>query len=396
MAKVSIRDLNLKGKRLFIRVDYNVPIKNGVISDDTRIRATLPTLQYALEQGALPILASHLGRPKGTRNMDYTLAPVAVRLKELLGRDVVFASDCVGADAVKAIDEARTKGGVVLLENLRFYAQEEKNDASFSKQLAELADEYVDDAFGAAHRAHASVEGMTHNFANPAAGLLMEQELKYLGHALESPERPFVAILGGAKVSDKLEVIENMLGKVDRLIIGGAMAYTFLKSRDLPIGKSLVEDDKLDTARTLTADAAKRGVELALPVDHIVTDKIAPDATTEVLSVDDAAIGERMGVDIGPKTIAKYEALLADAKTVVWNGPMGIFEIPIFATGTNALAKAVANVSGTTIVGGGDSISALKKSGMSDRITHISTGGGASLEFLGGQTLPGVAALKEK
>ncbi|MFN7981888.1 MAG: phosphoglycerate kinase [Vicinamibacterales bacterium] len=391
MAKVSIRDLNLKGKRLFIRVDYNVPIKNGVISDDTRIRATLPTLQYALEQGALPILASHLGRPKGTRNMDYTLAPVAVRLKELLGRDVVFASDCVGADAVKAIDEARTKGGVVLLENLRFYAQEEKNDASFSKQLAELADEYVDDAFGAAHRAHASVEGMTHNFANPAAGLLMEQELKYLGHALESPERPFVAILGGAKVSDKLEVIENMLGKVDRLIIGGAMAYTFLKSRDLPIGKSLVEDDKLDTARTLTADAAKRGVELALPVDHIVTDKIAPDATTEVLSVDDAAIGERMGVDIGPKTIAKYEALLADAKTVVWNGPMGIFEIPIFATGTNALAKAVANVSGTTIVGGGDSISALKKSGMSDRITHISTGGGASLEFLGGQTLPGVA-----
>ncbi len=396
MAKLSIRDLNLQGKRVFIRVDYNVPIKNGVISDDTRIRATLPTLQYALEQGALPILASHLGRPKGTRNMDYTLAPVAARLKELLGREVIFAADCVGADATKAIEDARAANGVVLLENLRFYAQEEKNDAAFSKQLAELADEYVDDAFGAAHRAHASVEGMTHNFANPAAGLLMEQELKYLGHALESPERPFVAILGGAKVSDKLEVIENMLSKVDRLIIGGAMAYTFLKSRDLPIGKSLVEDDKLDTARQLTADAAKRGVELALPVDHVVTDKIAPDASTEVLSVDDASIGERMGVDIGPKTIANYEALLADAKTVVWNGPMGIFEIPIFAGGTNALAKAVANVSGTTIVGGGDSISALKKSGMSDRITHISTGGGASLEFLGGQTLPGVAALREK
>ena len=396
MAKLSIRDLNLQGKRVFIRVDYNVPIKNGVISDDTRIRATLPTLQYALEQGALPILASHLGRPKGTRNMDYTLASVAARLKELLGREVIFAADCVGADATKAIEDARAANGVVLLENLRFYAQEEKNDAAFSKQLAELADEYVDDAFGAAHRAHASVEGMTHNFANPAAGLLMEQELKYLGHALESPERPFVAILGGAKVSDKLEVIENMLSKVDRLIIGGAMAYTFLKSRDLPIGKSLVEDDKLDTARQLTADAAKRGVELALPVDHVVTDKIAPDASTEVLSVDDASIGERMGVDIGPKTIANYEALLADAKTVVWNGPMGIFEIPIFAGGTNALAKAVANVSGTTIVGGGDSISALKKSGMSDRITHISTGGGASLEFLGGQTLPGVAALREK
>jgi len=396
MAKLSIRDLNLKGKRVFIRVDYNVPIKNGVISDDTRIRGTLPTVLYALEQGALPILASHLGRPKGTRNMDYTLAPVAARLKELLGREVVFASDCIGADATKAIEQARATGGVVLLENLRFYPQEEKNDAAFSKQLAELADEYVDDAFGAAHRAHASVEGMTHNFANPAAGLLMEQELKYLGHALEAPERPFVAILGGAKVSDKLEVIENMLGKVDRLIIGGAMAYTFLKSRGLPIGKSLVEDDKLDTARKITADAAAKGVELALPVDHLVTDKIAPDASTEVLSVEDPAIGDRLGVDIGPKTIDKYEAMLSDAKTVVWNGPMGIFEIPIFATGTNALAKAVASVSGTTIVGGGDSISALKKSGMSDRITHISTGGGASLEFLGGQTLPGVAALKDK
>ena len=396
MAKVSIRDLDLQGTRVFIRVDFNVPLKNGVITDDTRIRSTLPTIQYALDHGALPIVASHLGRPKGTVNQDYTLAPVAARLKELLGREVVFATDCIGPNAVHAINNARGTGAVVLLENLRFYAQEEKNDPTFSKQLAELADLYVDDAFGAAHRAHASVEGITHSFTNPAAGLLMEQELKYLGHALESPERPFVAILGGAKVSDKLEVIENMLGKVNRLIIGGAMAYTFLKSRGLPIGKSLVEDDKLDVARTITADAAAKGVELALPVDHVVTDRIAADSASTVLAVDDPAIGDRMGVDIGPLTIAKYEALVRDAKTVVWNGPMGVFEIPAFAEGTNALARAVASVTGTTIVGGGDSISALKKSGMADRITHISTGGGASLEFLGGRTLPGVAALREK
>lgn len=395
MPKLSIRDLDLRGKRVFIRADFNVPLKDGVIKDDTRIRATLPTIQYALEQGALPILASHLGRPKGGPAPEFSLAPVAARLEELLGRKVTFASDCVGAPAAEAIEAARRDGGVVLLENLRFHKEEEKNDAAFSKQLAELAEEYVDDAFGAAHRAHASVEGMTKSFAKPAAGLLMEQEIKYLGGALEAPERPFVAILGGAKVSDKLDVIENMLGKVNRLIIGGAMAYTFLKSRGVPTGKSLVEDDKLDVARKLTADAAARGVELALPVDHVVTDKIAPDATGEVLAVDDASIGDRMGVDIGPKTVAAYEALLRDAKTVVWNGPMGVFEIPQFAEGTNALARAVASVSGTTIVGGGDSISALKKSGMSDRITHISTGGGASLEFLGGAVLPGVAALED-
>ena len=395
MSKLSIRDLQLQGKRVFIRVDFNVPLKNGVITDDTRIRASLPTIQYALDQGALPIIASHFGRPKGAVNKDFTLAPIAVRLKELLGRDVVFAADCIGPEVARAVDEARRTNGVVLLENLRFYAQEEKNDPAFAKQLAELADEYVDDAFGAAHRAHASVEGMTHDFARPAAGLLMEQELKYLGHALEAPERPFVAILGGAKVSDKLDVIENMLGKVNRLLIGGAMAYTFLKSRGLPIGKSLVEDDKLEAARAITAHAAARGVELALPVDHVVTDRIAADAASTVLAIDDASIGDRMGVDIGPLTIAKYEAIVRDAKTVVWNGPMGIFEIPAFAEGTNALAGAVASVSGTTIVGGGDSISALKKSGMADRITHISTGGGASLEFLGGRVLPGVAAIAD-
>jgi len=396
MAKLTIRDLSLHGRRVFIRVDYNVPIKNGVIADDTRIRGTLPTLQYALEQGALPILASHLGRPKGTKNLEFSLRPIAARLAELTGKRVVFAEDCIGPAVEQAVADARTDGAIVLLENLRFYAQEEKNDPAFSKQLAELADDYVDDAFGAAHRAHASVEGMTHFFARPAAGLLMEQELRYLGHTLEAPERPFVAILGGAKVSDKLEVIENMLGKVDRLIIGGAMAYTFMKSRGIPTGKSLVEDDKLEAARTITADAAAKSVELALPIDHVVTTAISADAAHEVLAIDDPAIGDRMGVDIGPATMAKYAALLSDAHTVVWNGPMGVFEIPAFAAGTNALAKAVAAVSGTTIVGGGDSISAIKKSGMADRITHISTGGGASLEFLGGRTLPGVAALGEK
>jgi len=391
MATLSIRDLHLHGRRLFIRVDFNVPIRGGVITDDTRIRASLPTIQFALDSGALPIIASHLGRPKGAPNMEYTLAPVAVRLQELLGRPVSFASDCVGPDVDRAVAEARIANGVVLLENLRFHAAEEQNDEAFAKQLADVADDYVNDAFGAAHRAHASVEGITHHFPKPATGLLMEQELKYLTHVLEMPERPFVAILGGAKVSDKIEVIENMLGKVDRLIIGGAMAYTFLKSRGVPTGRSLVEDDKLDEARTITADAATRGIELALPVDHVVTTAITAEAPHEVLAIDD-----RMGVDIGPLTIAKYEALLKDARTVIWNGPMGVFEIDAFAGGTNALARAVAHVHGTTIVGGGDSISAIRKSGMAERITHISTGGGASLEFLGGRVLPGVAALGDK
>ena len=396
MATLSIRDLHLHGRRLIIRVDFNVPLKNGVIADDTRIRASLATIQFALDSGALPIIASHLGRPKGTPNMAYTLRPVAVRLQELLGRPVSFAPDCVGPAVDTAVDEARRANGVVLLENLRFHAEEESNDEAFAKQLADVADDYVNDAFGAAHRAHASVEGITHHFSKPAAGLLMEQELKYLSHVLEAPERPFVVILGGAKVSDKIEVIENMLGKVDRLIIGGAMAYTFLKSRGIPTGRSLVEDDKLEAARTITADAAAKGVALALPVDHIVTTAIAADAPHAVIAIDEASIGDRMGVDIGPLTIANYDALLKGARTVVWNGPMGVFEIAAFAGGTNALAQSVANVHGTTIVGGGDSISAIKKSGMADRITHISTGGGASLEFLGGRVLPGVAALGDK
>jgi phosphoglycerate kinase len=343
------------------------------------------------------ILASHLGRPKGAVNSQFTLRPIATRLSELLGRPVPFADDCIGEPATRAIDGAHRSGGhVVLLENLRFHKEEEKNDLQFARALASLANLYVDDAFGAAHRAHASVEGITHHVPRAAAGLLMEQELKYLGHVLESPERPFVAILGGAKVSDKIEVIENMLAKVDRLLIGGAMAYTFFKSRGVPIGQSLVEDDKLEAARKVEVDAAARGVGLALPSDHVVTDRVAEGAAHEVLAVGDAAIGDRLGVDIGPQTIAAYERLLSDAKTVVWNGPMGVFEIAAFAEGTNAVARAVASVDGTTIIGGGDSIAAIKKAGMADRITHISTGGGASLEFLGGHTLPGVAALTDK
>ena len=388
--KLSITDLDLKGQRVFIRVDFNVPLKNGTIGDDTRIKSSLPTIQYALEQGATVVLASHLGRPKGKVNAEMSLRPVADRLSALLGRPVAFAADCIG-------DQARnTAGDVVLLENLRFHPEEEKNDTAFAKALASLATRYVNDAFGAAHRAHASVEAITHLFEQPAAGLLMEKELQYLGHALEKPERPFVAIIGGAKVSDKIDVIQNMLGKVDRLIIGGAMAYTFFKSRGVPVGKSLVEDDKLDEAKAIEADAKKRGVTLLLPTDHVVAARLDAAAAHEILAVGDAAIGDRMGLDIGPATIAAYTASIADAKTVVWNGPMGVFEIDAFAAGTNAVAQAVAAVKGTTIIGGGDSIAAVKKAGIADRITHISTGGGASLEFLGGQTLPGVAALANK
>jgi phosphoglycerate kinase len=392
--KLSIRDLDLKGQRVFVRVDFNVPLKNGVIGDDTRIRSSLSTIQYALEHGATVVLASHLGRPKGKPNPEMSLRPIADRLAALLGKPVTFATDCIGDAARQAIEA--TPGGVVLLENLRFHPEEEKNDPVFAKALASLADLYVNDAFGAAHRAHASVEGITHFVKRAAAGLLMEQELKYLGQALESPERPFVAIIGGAKVSDKIDVIRNMLGKVDRLIIGGAMAYTFFKARGIPVGKSLVEDDKIGEAKAIEADAAKRGVTLLLPTDHVVAAKLEAGAAHEVLAVGDASIGDRMGLDIGPATIAAYTTAIADAKTVVWNGPMGVFEIEAFAAGTNAVAQAVAAVKGTTIIGGGDSIAAVKKAGIADRITHISTGGGASLEFLGGQTLPGVAALADK
>jgi phosphoglycerate kinase len=397
VAKRSITDLDLKGRRVLIRVDFNVPIKGGTIGDDTRVRASLPTIEYALQHGAATvILCSHLGRPKGKPNPEYTLKPVAERASALLKRPVVFAEDCVGEPAKKAVAQAGANGGVVLLENLRFHAEEEKNDPAFAQQLADLADVYVNDAFGSAHRAHASTEGLVTYVKESAAGLLMAAEIEHLGKVLHHPDRPFVAILGGAKVSDKLEVIQNLIPRVDALLIGGAMAYTFFQARGIPVGKSLVEADLLDAARDIEARAKARGLRLELPSDHVVAPKLEAGAPAETLAVGDATIGDRMGLDIGPKTVDTYRSVIAPAKTVVWNGPMGVFEIDAFASGTIAVAKAVAAVDGTTVIGGGDSIAAVAKAGVTDRITHISTGGGASLEFLGGQTLPGVAALPDK
>ncbi|HKS81809.1 MAG TPA: phosphoglycerate kinase [Candidatus Acidoferrales bacterium] len=397
MSKLSIRDLEMKGQRVFVRVDFNVPLEGGKVGDDTRIRATLPTIQLAQERGARLVLASHLGRPKGKPDPKYSMAPVAARLRELLGKPVDFASDCVGAEA-EAKSKALANGGVLLLENVRYHAEEEKNDPEFSRQLAALCDGlFVCDAFGSAHRAHASVVGITKFVKQAAAGLLMEKELAYLGKAISHPDRPFVAVLGGAKVSDKIEVVKNLMKISDAMLIGGAMAYTFLKAQGKPVGKSLVENDKLDLARELLKEAESRKFRLRLPVDHVLAE--SPDSTATKVT-DIAATPEGwMGLDVGPRTIEEFRKEIAAARTIVWNGPLGMFEKPAFAKGTLEVARAVAAATSkgaTSIIGGGDSVAAVEQAGVAAQISHISTGGGASLEFLAGDVLPGVAALTEK
>jgi phosphoglycerate kinase len=389
MAKLSIRDLDLKGKRIFMRVDFNVPLdpETLAITSDKRIKAALPAIKYALEQGAGLVLASHLGRPKGKVNPAMSLKPAAARLSGLLGRPVAIAPDCIGPE-VEAMLPA--PGGVLLLENLRFHPEEEKNDPAFAQKLARLGDVYVNDAFGTAHRAHASTEGIIQFLKPAAAGLLMEKELEYLFKCTQNPEHPCVGVLGGAKVSDKIEVIANLLKFVDKLLIGGAMAYTFLKAQGQPVGKSLVEDDKLDLARGLLAES---GGKLMLPVDHIVAAELAENAPHETVAV----IPEgKMALDIGPATAAAFGEVLRGAKTIIWNGPMGVFEKKPFDAGTIAVGKAVAESGALSVVGGGDSEKAVKSAGVADKISHISTGGGASLEFLSGLVLPGVAALSDK
>jgi phosphoglycerate kinase len=397
MSKLSIRDLDLSGKRVFIRVDFNVPLDGATVTDDTRVRETLPTLRLAIERGARLVLASHLGRPKGNVNPKYSLAPVAARLKELLAKPIEFSADCVGAEA-EAESAALKNGDVLLLENVRFHAEEEANDAQFSRQLAALCDGlFVCDAFGSAHRAHASVVGITQFVRQAAAGLLMEKELAYLGKAISNPERPFVAVLGGAKVSDKIEVVQNLMKLADAMLIGGAMAYTFLKSQGHPIGKSLVENDKLDLARALLDEGRRNNFRLLLPVDHVLAE--SPDSpVTEIADVSATPEGW-MGLDIGPKSIELFTQEISRARTIVWNGPLGMFERPAFAQGTLAIARAVASATtrgATSIIGGGDSVAAAEQSGVARQISHISTGGGASLEFLAGEKLPGVEALTNK
>ena len=389
MPKLSIRDLDLEGKLVFMRVDFNVPLAPGgqEITSDKRIRASLPTIKYALERGARLVLASHLGRPKGKPNPEMSLKPVAARLQELLGEPVVMAPDCIGPE----VDKLKAEGHrIILLENLRFHPEEEKNDPEFARQLAAGCDYYVNDAFGTAHRAHASTEAITRFVPKAAAGLLMEKELEYLTKVTQDPPRPCVAILGGAKVSDKIEVIENLLKIVDRLLIGGAMAYTFKLAKGEPVGNSLVEPDKVELARELMA---KAGDKMMLPVDHVVAEKVEPGAPHKVVETMPDGMA---GVDIGPKTVELYSAEIAKAKSIIWNGPMGVFEMPPFDAGTVALAKAVAASGALSVVGGGDSEKAIKAAGVADKISHISTGGGASLEFLAGLTLPGVAALTDK
>jgi len=402
VTKLSIRDVNLSGQRVFIRVDFNVPIKDGKVDDDSRITASLPTIQYAIEQGARVILASHLGRPKGERVDKYSLRPVGEHLSQLLGRPVAFAEDCVGPEAESKVN-ALADGDVLLLENLRFHAEEEKNDDNFAKQLAGLCDVYVNDAFGTAHRAHASTAGITRHVPKAAAGLLMEKELEYLGKAINHPEHPFVAILGGAKVSDKIPVINALIDRgVDKILIGGAMAYTFLKAEGFTVGKSLVEDSMMQTALDIKKHAEDKGITFLLPTDHQVVDSYEPvkgeKIVTKTIPIEFTNIG-LVGMDIGVETVNHFSSALQDARLIIWNGPMGVFEEPPFDQGTIGVAHAVAEAAdrgATVIVGGGDSVSAVTRAGVADRITHISTGGGATLEFLAGDELPGVAALSDK
>jgi len=405
MPKLSIRDIELANKRVFIRVDFNVPLTEDgqEITDDTRIVATLPTIEYALKHRAKVILASHLGRPKGKPNPKYSLRPVVDRLRELLDKkennysiNVAFAPDCIG-EVASEMSRQLESGQVLLLENLRYHAEEEANDPAFSKSLALLADVYVNDAFGSAHRAHASTEGITHFLKPAVAGLLMEKEITYLGKALEAPEKPFVAIIGGSKISGKIDVIDNLLDKVDTLVIVGGMAYTFQRALGVTTGKSLVEEDKIDMAKAAIDKAKAKGVNLLLPVDNILADSFSPDAKTQPWDTSVNFPADWQGLDIGPKSIEAIKEVVSTARTIVWNGPAGVFEFPRFAVGTNAIAHAVAaNKSAISIIGGGDSVSAINQAGVADQITHISTGGGASLEFLEGKKLPGVEALTNK